>query len=181
MFASHKAREGTLKLNLGHILLEKRWRSEVWAPHPPWAESQGCSGLGHGRPCVRFSDTGFHRTKSECASQPGEGSTKAWRSICVNDIAPWILTYTSFSVARAVFVILTWRPDLLFSMAVVRGSKSWNVGNCRSSYACPTLPQGIWSRHKNWLNLLFFLEKRICTAFCAEKRIQNCKLHVGGS
>lgn len=141
MFASHKAREGTLKLNLGHILLEKRWRSEVWAPHPPRAESQGCSGLGHGRPCVRFWTQDFTvRNQSVLPNQVKGRPRLGARYVC---IAPWILTYTSLSVARGVFVILTWRLDLLFSTAVVRSSKSWNFGNRRSSYACPTLPQGI--------------------------------------
>lgn len=80
------------------------------------------------------------------ASQPGEGSTKAWRSICVNCIAPWILTYTSFNVARAVFVILTWRLDLLFSTAVVRGTRSWNVGKCWKPQELLRLPD-IAARH----------------------------------
>ena len=71
--------------------------------------------------------TFFDRTKSECAS-PGEGSTKAWRSI-LSELHRTMdtLTYTSFSVARAVYVILIWRPDLLFSTAVFRGTKSWKL------------------------------------------------------
>lgn len=101
-------------------------------------------------------DTGFHRTKSVLPNQVKGRPRLGARYV-------WIASHHGFWHTQASMLLGPSSSSSLggwicFSArllsAVPGAGMLENVGNRRSFYACPTLPQGIWSRHKNRSSLL---------------------------